>query len=205
LDRGQRNRFHNCSSHRDVREPCLRVARCARELVVGNARWPCAQAGGICLGWPNALARRQDRSAGATATEVRKDSCGRSMRISGRTWRALVLGAPLWVCPVLAQDTAARAASSLKVGENYLKSGDLRAAEKQLLQAVSLNSQNPQTYNLLGFVCDQTGRVEQAFQYYKTALKLDPSVTAARNNLGAADFRQGRIDHAVEECLRALR
>ena len=116
-----------------------------------------------------------------------------------------MLGAPLWVCPVPAQDAAARAASSLKAGENYLKGGDLRAAEKQLLEAVSLNSQNPQTYNLLGFVCDQTGRVEQAFHYYKTALKLNPSFTAARNNLGATHFRQGKIDPAVEEFLQTLR
>jgi len=64
---------------------------------------------------------------------------------------------------------------------------------------------SPESKALLGFICDQTGRVEQAFQYHKTALKLNPSFTAARNNLGATHFRQGKIDPAVEEFLRTLR
>ena len=64
---------------------------------------------------------------------------------------------------------------------------------------------SPESKALLGFICDQTGRVEQAFQYHKTALKLNPSFNAARNNLGATHFRQGKIDPTVEEFLQTLR
>ena len=96
------------------------------------------------------------------------------MRIPGGTWKALALGALLGVCPALAQDAAAGAATSLKAGEDYLRAGDLRAAEEKLLQSASLNSKNPQTYNLLGFICDQTGRSGLALQYYKKALQLSP-------------------------------
>ncbi|PYU97326.1 MAG: hypothetical protein DMG26_21780, partial [Acidobacteria bacterium] len=127
------------------------------------------------------------------------------MRIPGGTWKALALGALLGVCPALAQDAAAGAATSLKAGEDYLRAGDLRAAEEQLLQSASLNSKNPQTYNLLGFICDQTGRSGLALQYYKKALQLSPSFTAARNNLGAAYFRQGKPSLAVDQFLQTLR
>jgi len=51
-------------------EPCLRVAQCPRDPAFRRTRKPLAQAGRVRLGWPHALARCQDRSTRATATEI---------------------------------------------------------------------------------------------------------------------------------------
>ncbi len=92
------------------------------------------------------------------------------MSISNAACKVLLLGAVLCVYPVLAQDTAAKAGALLKAGEGDLKRGDLHQAEAQLLQATRSGPNNPQTYNFLGFICDQTGRAERALQHFRATL-----------------------------------
>lgn len=81
----------------------------------------------------------------------------------------------------------------------HLKAGNLKAAEEQLRQAVTHQSRDPEVYNLLGFVCDQTGRPEEARQHFLRALQLNPDFHRARNNLGAHYFRTGKLDLAEEQ------
>ena len=56
----------------------------------------------------------------------------------------------------------------------------------------------------LGVVLAKQGKYDEAVRQYRTALKLDPSLTSLRLNLGLAYYKAGQRDPAVTE-LRAFR
>lgn len=111
----------------------------------------------------------------------------------------------LWTSIACAQNSSQRAGVYLQAGIDNIKSGDLRAAEAQLQKAVQLAPKNPEAYNLLGFVDDQTARPQQAIRCYEEALNLAPNYSAARNNLGSAYLRMGKVSLAIEQFEKTLR
>jgi tetratricopeptide (TPR) repeat protein len=128
------------------------------------------------------------------------------MRMTVRISRGALLPVLFSAGCLLAQDTSGGGGiASLDAAQEYLKRGDLGDAEKELSRFLDSNRQEPQAYNLLGFICDQTGRSSQALEYYKTALRLSPNFAPAHTNLGAFYFRQGKIDLARGEFLQTLR
>src|ERR1035438_1826044 len=112
----------------------------------------------------------------------------------GPRQRAVLMVAILWTSVAGAQNAPHRATDYLQAGINQLKGGDFRAAEVQLQKALQLDPKNPEVYNLLGFVDDQTGRPQQAIHNYEEALTLAPNYSAARNNLGSAYLRMGKAN-----------
>jgi len=123
----------------------------------------------------------------------------------GHGQSAVLMVASLWACSGFAQITAHEAADYLQAGINEIKRGDFRSAEDQLRKAAQMDPRNPQAYNLLGFVADQTGQPQQAIRYFEEALDLAPNFTAARNNLGSAYLRLGKVTLAVEQFEKTLR
>jgi len=118
--------------------------------------------------------------------------------------KLLVFSLLVSASPARTFDDPARAAQYLKAGAQYLRSGNLSAAEKELRKAIALDSRNPEIYNLLGFICDQTHRPDQAIQNFQAALKLNPGFTPARNNLGSSYLRQQKPELALEEFRQTL-
>ena len=59
-------------------------------------------------------------------------------------------------------------------------------------------------FNNLGVIYLAEGRMEEAIEYYKTALKIDPYHTETHINLGSVYKAQGRIDKAIEHFKAAL-
>src|ERR1039458_9086071 len=124
----------------------------------------------------------------------------------GPTQTASLIVAALWACFAGTQETPShQAVNYLQAGIDEIKSGDFRGAEGQLQKAIRLDPRNPEAYNLLGFVSDQTDRTLQAIQYYEEALNLAPTFSAARNNLGSAYLRMGKTSLAVEQFEKTLR
>ena len=92
---------------------------------------------------------------------------------------------------------ATQAAELVKAASKALQEGDLGAAEASLRRTIRLGTRDPQAHNLLGFICDQTGRSEEAFREYQQALQLSPRFTPARNNLDPSI--RGKVALALEQ------
>jgi len=94
---------------------------------------------------------------------------------------------------------ATQPAELVEAASKALQTGDFGAAEVSLRRAIRLGTRDPQAHNLLGFICDQTGRSEEAFREYQQALQLSPRFTPARNNLGSFYLRQGKVALALDQ------
>ncbi len=60
-------------------------------------------------------------------------------------------------------------------------------------------------HNNMGSAYKKDGRVEDALQEYKTAVKLNPYFAEARNNLGVIYYDKGMLDEAITEYIEALK
>ena len=81
----------------------------------------------------------------------------------------------------------------LETGLKCYQLGNLDAAEKHFRQVVSRDSSNIHGLNLLGMVCVNTGRPEEAVQLITQALKINPVDAQAHGNLGLAYQRMGNL------------
>jgi Flp pilus assembly protein TadD len=71
--------------------------------------------------------------------------------------------------------TVAAPAALIRAASDDLRKGDAASAERALRRAVKLGTRDPLAYNLLGFICDQTGRPDEAIPQYQHALQLSPN------------------------------
>src|SRR6476661_6381080 len=100
------------------------------------------------------------------------------------------------------------APDTIRAATAKLKAGDLAGAERLLKQVAHVGKAgigDPEVFNLLGFICDQTGRFTEANAFYLEALKLAPRSTRIHNNLGTHYFRTGQIGSAQAEFETVLR
>ena len=75
-------------------------------------------------------------------------------------------------------------APRIDLGVAYHRSGDLAAAEKNLLLALETNPAHPTAHNELGIVYRKTARFADARRSYEAALEIYPGYHYARRNLG---------------------
>jgi tetratricopeptide (TPR) repeat protein len=78
-----------------------------------------------------------------------------------------------------------------------IQRGELQRAEDRLRAAVARGARNSEVYNLLGVICDQTRKDDEAIGHFQKALELAPGSGRARNNLGAYYFRRGQLEQAL--------
>jgi len=81
----------------------------------------------------------------------------------------------------------------LKAGLKCYQLGNLDAAEKHFRQLVSREGGNIHGLNLLGMVCVNTGRHEEAVRLISKALKIKPVDAQAHGNIGLAYQRMGNL------------
>jgi tetratricopeptide (TPR) repeat protein len=81
----------------------------------------------------------------------------------------------------------------LKAGLKCCQLGNLDAAEKHFRQVVSRERGNIHGLNLLGMVCVNTGRHEEAVRLISKALKIKPDDAQAHGNIGLAYQRMGNL------------
>ena len=81
----------------------------------------------------------------------------------------------------------------LEAGLKCYQLGNLDAAEKHFRQLVSRDSSNIHGLNLLGMVCVNTGRPQEAVQLITRALEIKPADPQAHGNLGLAYQRMGNL------------
>jgi tetratricopeptide (TPR) repeat protein len=89
----------------------------------------------------------------------------------------------------------------LKAGLECYQQGNLDGAEKKFRQVISGDSRNIHGLNVLGMICVNTGRHEEAVELITEALKINPADAQAQGNLGLAYQRMGNLKLA-ERCFR---
>ncbi len=82
--------------------------------------------------------------------------------------------------------------------------GDISGLESDLRRILSLDPENPQALNALGYtLADRTDRHDEALGYIKRALELQPDDGAFVDSMGWVQFRLGNLDEALLHLRRA--
>ncbi|HLK32948.1 MAG TPA: tetratricopeptide repeat protein, partial [Terriglobales bacterium] len=106
------------------------------------------------------------------------------------------------------QDDPSSAEALYGIGSAYLKKGKRAEAQQSFERATRLTASYPDTvpnsWNNLGLIAAQEGRMGQATQHFQQALRLNPQSGVALENLGNAYRQQQLWDQARSAFERAL-
>ncbi len=81
---------------------------------------------------------------------------------------------------------------------------DWAAAREQAIKAVSLAPWNPEAYQILGYICRQSGELPTAERLYLRALRLGAEAADPMYNLACLAALQGRPEEALDWLRRAI-
>ena len=91
-----------------------------------------------------------------------------------------------------------------KLGNTYLKQGELISAIDAYHNALKLNPYLAKAHYNLGIALNTQGKVDDAIISYKSSLKLKPDFPEAYNNLGIALKNKGELNAAIDAFNTAL-
>ena len=90
-------------------------------------------------------------------------------------------------------------------GWDLVQKGDTRGAETSARQALELDPQSPEAYNLLGYVAALDGDAYEAVEHYRQAVALDETYMEAMLNAAEVYIHPlGQFEDAVQMCEQAL-
>jgi DNA-binding response OmpR family regulator len=72
---------------------------------------------------------------------------------------------------------------SASEARRLMESGDLGAAKGQVLHAIELNTNSPDTFNLAGELAERSGDIERARKLFEAAIKLDGDNAPAKQGV----------------------
>jgi len=111
----------------------------------------------------------------------------------------LILAGPPWQTPPV------EVRQHVQRGYTLSQNGDLKGAEAELRQAITLAPNDPVALAVLGTILSQPPRLEEADIWLERALKLDPGETNTRYNLAFNLFRLDKLDAARTNLERILK
>ena len=94
--------------------------------------------------------------------------------------------------------------STLEMGFDHLRSGDLDQALIIANQFLKTNPNHPGALNLTGLIERQQGNLAQAISAFQQAITLNPTEPIYHCNLGAVYLRSCRYGEAIAACQQAL-
>lgn len=83
--------------------------------------------------------------------------------------------------------------STLTISRNHI----YRRVETLWEDTVKKSPNMPRPYVNLGNACFEKGKVDEAIDYYRAALRIEPGLAEANNDLGAALIKKGNLDEAI--------
>jgi len=95
------------------------------------------------------------------------------------------------------------APAHFNLGKLLAEQGDPATAERELLETIRLEPQLVQPSIVLADIYEKRLRFDAAEAHFQRALSLEPNHAGTLLNFGMFQFRQGRIDNAVECFVRA--
>ena len=87
----------------------------------------------------------------------------------------------------------------VELARKYIGDRNWEDAKRNLRLAYEIDPNNAEVHEAFALVYQSTGEFEMAEQSYKTALKLDKSLSRARNNYAAFLYSQGRYAEAEKQ------
>ncbi len=100
-------------------------------------------------------------------------------------------------CASLGGGDSKKAELLLRLGTSQIEAGDYPSAMKTLLDAEKNDSSNATVQNNLGLVFFFRDRMELAEEHLRTAVKLKPTYSDAKNNLGRILTERGKVKEAI--------
>ena len=94
-------------------------------------------------------------------------------------------------------DQALTVPQANQVGFEKFQAGRLSEAEAIFLQVVAVDPANVTALEMLGCIADQTGRHQQAIDYFKLAIRHKPDDPFLHFNMGVSLHDQGRLNEAL--------
>lgn len=91
-----------------------------------------------------------------------------------------------------------RSSNVLESAEGYFKNGDLDSAEMTLIEAVSVDPENPKLHLLAGRVALERGQLERAHGRFEKAINADETLSEARYYQGIVLERWQRHEAALK-------
>ncbi len=91
--------------------------------------------------------------------------------------------------------------------DSYVRSGNYSKAEKELLKAIEIESDNIRkaiAYSNLGYVYLKVKEIDNAIRVLKKAVELDPSLMLAHKNLGSVYFKKEMYKKAIEQFKKTI-
>lgn len=88
---------------------------------------------------------------------------------------------------------------------DYLRESNLDAAEPLLLQALSIESSNPDVLRFLGIIYAQRKDYAQALKYLETSIRINPQNGISHSNLGNVLFELGQFENALNAYDNAIK
>ncbi len=142
------------------------------------------------------------KSAVATIHDPQKIYPGARSALVGLTL-GLTLG--LTGCQTTSQfkpDPQAAVITRTALAAEYIRSGDLDAAQRNLAQALETDSSSVEANNMMGVLLQQEGspsNLAKAETYFKRAISLDPKYAQVRNNYGVYLSGRKRYPEAIAQ------
>lgn len=102
----------------------------------------------------------------------------------------------------LKSDPKAAVATRTALAGQYIRSGDLDAAQRSLEMALDIDSRSAEANNMMGVLLQQEGsptNLVKAETYFKRAISIDGGFAQARNNYGVFLNGRKRYKEAIEE------
>lgn len=95
-------------------------------------------------------------------------------------------------------------AAATNLGAAAFNTGNYAEALKHYERLLTINKDNPESYNIVGHLYNQIGKPEEAVRYLQMSLELDPNRGEAYLNLGISRFSLGEFESAVSLFQKAL-
>ena len=88
---------------------------------------------------------------------------------------------------------------------NLYKSGKLVNAEKKAKELIKNDQKNYILYNIYGAILNDQKKFEEAINYYKKSIKINPDYAEGYNNLGSAYYKLKKFNESISSYSKAIK